>query len=80
MTVMPYQNLSFESVPDAIRAEMTRQSITQDELARRMDWKQPQVSKRLRGQVPFKADEIERIARALDVPLDQLMSPRALAG
>ena len=69
-----------ESVSAEIRAEMARQSITQSELARRVSWAQSQLSKRLNGVVFFRADELERIADALGVPLHQLMSPRALAG
>jgi len=80
--MIPMQNQSplNDSVSAEIRAEMARQSITQYELASRVNWAQSQLSKRLRGVVPFSTDELERIARALDIPLGQLMSPSTLAG
>ena len=68
-----------ESVSTEIRAELRRQSVSQRELARRVGWAQSQLWKRLRGQVPYRSDEIERIARALEIPVDQLVSPRTLA-
>ena len=70
-----------DSVSREIRAEMARQSMTQDQLAKRAQLgAQSQLSKRLRGVTHFSTDEIERIARALDIPVHQLTSPRALAG
>ena len=69
-----------DSVAAEIRAEMGRQAITQQELARRLGWAQSQLSRRLSGAIPWRTDEIERIARALDIPVSQLTSPRQLAG
>jgi len=79
MTAMPDQNID-QIVSAGIRDQMDRQDISQRELAARIGWAQSQLSKRLTGRVPFRSSEIERIARALDTPLDQLMTPRALAG
>ena len=76
---MPHGNVN-ESASAEIREEMRRQKLSQLELAGRIGWAQSQLSKRLTGVVPFRADELERIADALGVPLHQLMSPRALAG
>ena len=73
------QSQLIDSVSAEIRDEMKRQSVSQRELARRVGWAQSQLWKRLRGLVPYRTDEIERIARALDVPVSQLMSPRTLA-
>ena len=67
-----------ESVSAEIRAEMARQSITQVELAGRVGWAQSQLSKRLRGVVSFRADELEDIAHALGISIHQLTSPRTL--
>jgi len=69
-----------ERVSAEIRAEMGRKRMTQEELARRIGWQGSQLSRRLSGLIQFRTAEVESIARALDVPLDQLMSPRALAG
>ena len=68
-----------ESVSTEIRAELRRQSVSQRELARRVGWAQSKLWKRLHGQVLYRTDEIERIARALDIPYEQLVSPRTPA-
>ena len=68
-----------EHVSDEIRAELDRQSVSQRELARRVGWRQSQLWKRLHGHVPYRTDEIERLARALDIPYEQLVSRRTPA-
>ena len=68
-----------ERVAGEIRAELGRRRITQQELALRLGWAGSQASRRLSGHVPLSFDEVERIARALEVPVEQLMSTRALA-
>jgi transcriptional regulator with XRE-family HTH domain len=81
MMPMQHQPSSFnESVSAEIRAEMARQSITQHDLASRLSWAQSQLSKRLRGVVPFSTHDIERLADALGIPPHQLTSSRAAAG
>ena len=69
-----------ESVSAEIEAEMIRQSISQRQLARRVGWAQSQLWKRLRGHVDYRTGELELIAAALGIPVEQLTSPRALAG
>lgn len=71
---MPDRTLQ-EVIIAEIKAEMARQSITQTELGRRLDWDQASVSKRLRQVVPIRTSEVEQIARVLDVPVSQFSSP-----
>lgn len=57
-----------------IRAEMARQDISQEELARRLGWSQQWVSRRITGVTPVDAGELEAIAAALGVPVSQLLT------
>lgn len=50
-----------------VRAEMARRRITQEMLAPILGISQPALSRRLRGQLPFDLDELEALARFLDV-------------
>lgn len=68
-----------ESVAAAIRAELGRQWVTQQELAKRLGWAPSQLSKRLRGIIPFSTDEIDFIAETLGIPRHELASPRQAA-
>lgn len=56
-----------------VRAEMSRQGISQVELAKAIGIAQNSISRRLTGKVPFSLPEIESIAQVLDVPVDQLL-------
>ena len=69
-----------ETVAGEIRAELGRRKISQQELAGRVGWAGSQLSRRLSGIVPFSTDDIDRIADALGVSRDQLMSPRLPTG
>lgn len=62
---------------------MTRRGISQAELAKRLssdqddddqDVTQQFLSRRISGRVPFKVDELHRIAEALGVPAAELLS------
>ena len=71
---MPQQ--SFEDVVIAeIKAEMARQNVTQAELAQRLGWIQTSVSKRLTRKVALRAHEIQKIAEALGVSVNDLGWP-----
>lgn len=56
-----------------IRAEMARRGITQSQLAEHLHQPQSQVSKRLRGLIPFNINELVTIAEFLGVDLAVLM-------
>lgn len=68
-----------ESVSANVVAEMKSQDVSIRELARRLGVSQPYVSRRLGEvdadeRVDLKLDEIERIAEALGVPVQKLLS------
>ena len=65
-----------EKIVREIKAEMARQGINQSELGELVGRTQNAISRRLTGKVQFSMGEIEEIAQALDVTVDQLI-PRA---
>ena len=57
-----------EHVATRLRVEMARLDVTIGELARRLDEQPVWVARRMRGRVPITLVDLDRIARALDVP------------
>ncbi|GAA4075582.1 helix-turn-helix domain-containing protein [Nocardioides kongjuensis] len=57
---------------DEIRVLMTRRRLTQGDLATVLGVGQSEISKRLRGTVPFRFDEIVELARYFDVSIGSL--------
>lgn len=55
------------AVSEEVRVAMARRRINGVELARRLGVSQAWVSRRLSAETPFDVDDLERIARALDV-------------
>jgi transcriptional regulator with XRE-family HTH domain len=74
MTRMPRRTLA-EVIATEIRAEMTRQGMSQRELGEQLGWHQTRVSRKLLGQKPLEVDDIERIAGVLGVSLEHLGWP-----
>lgn len=58
-----------EQVAAAVRAEMARQRVTQTALAKQLHLSQAAVSRRLKGQVAFDADELVMVAQTVCVPV-----------
>jgi transcriptional regulator with XRE-family HTH domain len=61
-------------VASEVRAEMARQRMSQSALARLLREGQPWVNRRVNADVAMDLDDVERIARALDVPLSTFLS------
>jgi transcriptional regulator with XRE-family HTH domain len=61
------------SIAAAVRAEIARHQKTQREVALVLGLPQPSVSKRLLGEVPFRAEEIAAIAAWLGVDPSTLL-------
>lgn len=68
-----------QTVTQEIRAEMTRQRLTQQALAEQLGWSQPYLSRRLSGQVALTFDDADEISVALGVSLLQLVWPKRSA-
>jgi predicted XRE-type DNA-binding protein len=56
-----------EQVAAEVRAQMARAQISQHQLAEILEIPQSSVSKRLRGKIAFRVDELEKLAAALGV-------------
>ena len=61
-------------VGDTVRAEMARNRVTQEDLARRLNLSQAAVSRRLNGDIPFNVSELATVGRAVGVPLNRLVA------
>lgn len=57
-----------------IRAELARRDITQTDFAQQLGWSGPYFSRRMNGEVPFNTDEIELMAKALELDLGDLLN------
>lgn len=62
------------TIASAVRAEVARHRKTQREVALVLGLPQPSVSKRLLGEVPFRAEEIAAIAAWLDIEPNVLLN------
>ena len=62
------------TLAQAVRAEMTRASVSQDDLAGLLGISQKSVSRRLTGEVEFRFSELEAIARRLGVPMSRFLA------
>jgi transcriptional regulator with XRE-family HTH domain len=60
-----------EFIGREVRAEMARQGVRQRDLAEHLGLSQPQVGKRLAGEIEFRPSELAAVAELLRVPLSQ---------
>lgn len=67
-----------ERVAEEIRVMLARRNITATELARRAGMTQRSISRRITGEKAIDVDDLERIARALDVEITELLPKPAL--
>ncbi|TDC01858.1 XRE family transcriptional regulator [Micromonospora fluostatini] len=58
-----------------VRALLDERSLSGSELARRIGASQSYVSRRLRGEVPWRASDLGRIAKVVNVPVADLVDP-----
>ena len=65
-----------QTVAGNIRAEAARAGITQTEVARELHMAQQNVSKRWRGERPWRLDEVERVAHMIGVNVYDLLRAR----
>jgi hypothetical protein len=66
-----------QSVTREIRAEMARQDLNQQKLARLLVWTPAYLSRRLLLEVAWSLDDLEEVSNALNVSVVQLLWPRA---
>lgn len=63
-----------------LRVLLAEQKISASELARRVGLKQSYVSRRMRGDVPWRTPDLALIAAELQVTVADLVSPEAPVG
>lgn len=64
-----------DRVAAEVRAHAARRGLQQQQLADALGYQQPQISKRLRGLVPFTLNEISTLAALMEVQPGDLMPP-----
>jgi transcriptional regulator with XRE-family HTH domain len=62
-----------EVIAAEVRAEMARQQKLQSALGELLGLPQQSISRRLRGEIPFRAEELVRVADWLGVPVSQFL-------
>ena len=70
---------SAAAVGENIRTEMTRQSLTQADIAAALGVSQSGVSRRLLGAIAFDVTELTILARLFGVPASQILGESAAA-
>ena len=66
-TVVRTCNVLVNGAGANVRAEMARANVTQTDIGRILKRSHSAVSRRLRGETPFRADELHRIAKHLGI-------------
>lgn len=67
------------AIGERVRLALWRARLTQLQLAEALGVDQAAVSRRLRGQTPWKASDVEVAAKLLDLTVADLMAPEAAA-
>jgi len=67
-----------DQVAEEIRVLLVRRRRSASDLARQIGMTQPYLSRRLTGEVALDLDDLQRIARALDVDIHDLLPARGV--
>lgn len=63
------------TISRTVQAQLDERGISGAELARRLGFTQSYVARRIRGEVPWRADDIALIARELEIDAAELLAP-----
>lgn len=69
-----------DAIAAEVRAEIARQGKTQREIAAMIDLPQSSLQLRLKGDRPFRAEELTKLAEALGIPADRFLPTFPTAG
>ena len=64
-----------EAIITEVRGELARRDILHADFAKSCGWTPMYFSRRMTGQVPWSTDEIEIVAKHLDLTLDHFLNP-----
>ena len=56
-----------------VRAELARRCTPRDEFAKAMEVSPATLGRRLAGDIPFTVNEVERVARFFDLPIEAFL-------
>ena len=70
-----FQRMLQDVIGPEVRAELGRQDISIEALAKALGWTDSRLRRRLKGQVPWAVEDVEAIASVLDVPRSQFLDP-----
>ena len=57
------------AVAAEVRAQLARRRISGRQAAFALGWKQPYIARRLSGDIPFDVNDLDALARLLDIPV-----------
>lgn len=72
LSLMTEQRTLNDAISEEIRSELGRRNISHADFARSCGWGKQYLHRRMTGQVPWSADELELVAKVLNLPIDQL--------
>jgi transcriptional regulator with XRE-family HTH domain len=67
------------AITERVRSTLAELGVSAAELARRMNVKQPYIARRMTGDVPWRAIDLQLAAAALGVPVTQFLPGEAAA-
>ncbi len=62
-----------ERVHEQLRVTLARKNLKQTDLAHRLGWSDNMLSKRIRGLTPISTNDLDAMAEALEVPVEELI-------
>lgn len=62
-----------DRVHERIRVSLAKKNLKQTDLAQRLGWSETMISRRIRGLIPISTDDLDEIAQALEIPVDELV-------
>lgn len=60
-------------ITERVRETLAELEVSAAEVARRLDWTQPYIARRMAGRVPWLASDLQAVAAALDVPISRFL-------
>ena len=75
----PTSNLQLTAAAE-VRAWLGRRQMSASRAARQLGWTQMYLSRRLRSEAPFDLNDLEALARLLDVPVTDLLKSPVSSG
>ena len=69
-------NVPTPSVAASVRAELRAADLTQERIGEALGLDQTSVSRRMKGKIPWRADELAQLSRVFGIPVERFYAPR----